>query len=426
MYKILFVFDIIRLGCDEMNKEQVEILRLDHSGRGIGKLNNKTIFIPNTLPTEVVTIKNKVEKKKFIEAEVSEWVKTSDKRVEAKCPYYDACGGCDLMHMTYPQQLQYKKNKICDILTRFSDFSTGLVKEIVYDTEFYYRNKVVFHNKEVLGLYKKKSYDLIPVEKCYLIDEEMNLLLKVIRNMDLSCVKEVMFRRSNRTKEIMVVFSLNKYQKIDCSKLKEHVTSIYTVYNNSYEKIYGNDYLTENLLGLSFDISPSAFFQVNTVMCEKLYTQVKTYLQASKDDQLLDLYCGTGTIGLTMASDVKKVIGVEINPDSIKDANRNKDKNGIRNAEFYASKVSDMIEELQGSLVVVDPPRAGLDSKTISELKTIKPKKLVYVSCDPMTLVRDLKDLSSDFDIKEITLFDMFPQTAHVESVVLLQLKQNL
>ncbi len=406
-------------------REQVEILKLDHSGRGIGKLNNKTIFIPNTLPDEIVTIKNKVEKKKFIEAEVDEWIKTSEKRIKPVCPYYGICGGCDLMHMDYPQQLQYKKGKICDILTRFSNFSTDLVKKIISDEDVFYRNKVVFHINEACGLYKKKSYDIIPVENCYLVHEEINNLLEKLRIMDLSNVKEIMVRHSNRTKEMMVVFYLTNSKKIDTTSLNSFVTSIYTAYNDKYTKVFGKDYMRENLLGLTFDISPSAFFQVNTVMCEKLYEQVKTYLKPTKEDYLLDLYCGTGTIGLTLADTVKKVLGVEINPDSIKDANRNKEKNEIRNAEFYASKVSDMIEDLQGSLVVVDPPRAGLDSKTINELKSIKPKRLVYVSCDPMTLVRDLKELSETFEVKEITLFDMFPETSHVESVCLLESKEK-
>lgn len=403
--------------------QEVEILRLDHNGRGIGKLNNKTIFIPNTLVGEIVTVKNIVEKKRFIEAEVESWIKKSPLRVEPICPYFKECGGCDMMHMPYQEQLKYKIDKIKDIITRFSEFNPDLVKNIIYDTEHYYRNKVTFHVKETCGFYQKKSYDIIPVEKCYLISEEMNGLLQIIKkSIELQNISSIIIRSSNRTKETMVIFELKEKKTLDIkhSPLTDKVTSVYTLYQKEYQLIYGAKYLTEQLFDLSFHISPSAFFQVNTNVCEKLYHQVSTYLNPTKDDCLLDLYCGTGTIGLSLASSVGKVMGVEINPDSIRDANLNKEQNGITNAEFYASKVSDMIEDMQGSLVVVDPPRAGLDSKTILELKEIKPKRLVYVSCDPMTLVRDLKELSSTFHLEEITLFDMFPQTAHVECVCLL------
>lgn len=404
--------------------QEVEILRLDHNGRGIGKLNNKTIFIPNALVGEIVTVKNITEKKRFIEAEVDDWIKKSPLRVEPICPYFKECGGCDIMHMPYQEQLKYKKYKIKDMITRFSEVDPNVIQDIVFDQELYYRNKVTFHVKEKCGLYKKKSYEIIPVEKCYLISDEMNELLNLIRKtVELQNISSIVIRFSKRTKETMVTFELKENKPLNLENaLKSKVTSIYTLYKKEYQLIYGGKYLTERLFGLSFHISPSAFFQVNTSVCEKLYQQVKNYLNPTKEDILLDLYCGTGTIGLTLASSVKKVIGVEINPDSIHDANLNKEQNGIRNACFYASKVSDMIDEIGGNLVVVDPPRAGLDPKTISELKEIKPKRLVYVSCDPMTLIRDLKDLSSTFQLEEITLFDMFPETAHVESVCLLKL----
>lgn len=402
--------------------QEVEIVRLDHHGRGIGKLNNKTIFIPNTLVGEMVIVKNVIEKKKFIEAEVEDWIKKSPLRVEPICPYFKECGGCDIMHMSYQNQLEYKKDKIKDMITRFSDLDPRIIQGIVSDKEFYYRNKVTFHVKEHCGLYQKKSYEIIPVEKCYLISDEMNELLNQIRkHVDLQNVSSIIMRSSNRTKEMMLIIELRQRKvKFDITFLKDAVTSIYTLYKKEYQLIYGKNYLTEQLFDLSFDISPSAFFQVNTKMCEKLYEQIRAYLRPTKEDILLDLYCGTGTIGLTLASSVKKVIGVEINSDSIRDANLNKEKNGILNASFYASKVSDMIEDLLGSLVVVDPPRAGLDARTIKEIKDMKPKRMVYVSCDPMTLIRDLNELSETFEVKEMMLFDMFPETAHVESVCLL------
>ena len=406
--------------------QKIEILKLDHNGRGIGKLNEKTIFVTNALPGEVVTLKNIVDKKRYMEADVDEIIEKSNLRVKPICPYFYECGGCDLMHLKYDEQKKYKENKVKDIIKRFSDIDESVVKELKSFNELEYRNKVTFHVKETCGFYKKKSYEIVNMDKCFLISNKMNKIFNIVKKeLPLEFISTFVIRESKRTNEVMLIFTLKNNFKLDdyLDNLKEKVTSIYTYFNGVYNCIFGKSYLHEQLQNFTFEVSPSAFFQVNTIVAEKMYLQALNYLNPSKEDNLLDLYCGTGTIGITISPYVSKVIGVEINSEAIKDANRNKDNNGVNNVTFYASKVSDIIDEVKGALVIVDPPRAGLDKKTISEIKKMKPKKLVYISCDPMTLVRDLKDLTTDFELVEITPFDMFPQTSHVECVCLLTIR---
>lgn len=405
---------------------RVEIVRLDHNGRGIAKIEGKTVFIPNALPGEVVTLKNIVDKKRYMEAEVEAYLQTSSSRVKPICPYFGTCGGCDLMHLSHQDQLCFKQNKIRDMMERYAKIETNIIKPIVSCNELAYRNKVTFHVREKCGFFAKKSYEVVPINFCYLIDEKMNHVLELIKKeIPLEVISTFVLRHSLRRGEMMVIFTLKEAKNLlpYVEKLKKQVTSIYAYYDGQYHLLYGKKYMSEQLQDFVFDISPSAFFQVNTVVAEKMYEQARKYLNPSKDDILLDLYCGTGTIGLTMSPYVSRVIGVEVNASAIQDANRNKEQNGISNAIFYHGKVSDVIEDLDGALVVVDPPRAGLDKKTIRELKKIGPKRMTYISCDPMTLARDLKELSTDFEVVEITPFDMFPETDDVENVVLLKRK---
>ena len=405
---------------------QVEILRLDHNGRGIGKIDGKTVFVPNALPGEIVTLKNIVDKKRYMEAEVEEYLQTSSKRVNPICPYFGICGGCDLMHLSHQDQLHYKQDKVRDMMERYAKIDTNIIKPIVSCNELAYRNKVTFHVREKCGFFAKKSYEVVPIDHCFLMDDEMNSVFELIKKeIPLEVISTFVLRHSIRRGEMMVLFTLKESKDLlpYVETLKKQVTSIYAYYDGQYHLLYGKKYMSEQLQDFVFDISPSAFFQVNTVVAEKMYEQARKYLNPSKEDILLDLYCGTGTIGLTMSPYVSRVIGVEVNESSVQDANRNKERNGISNAIFYHAKVSDVIEDLDGALVVVDPPRAGLDTKTIQELKKIKPKRMTYISCDPMTLARDLKLLASDFEVVEITPFDMFPETDDVENVVLLKRK---
>ena len=403
---------------------KVEVTKLDHQGRGIAKINDKIIFIPNALPRETIDVDIVLEKKKYYEGTIKEIINASDKRIKPVCPYFEECGGCQFLNMNYQDSLDYKQNKVEEIMNKYLGIKIKINNIVACDNNLYYRNKTTFQVKNDIGFFKEKTNTLIPVDKCYISDIKINDIYKAIKdNIDLTNVKQVIIRATKNTLESMVVFKTSNY--IDNKKiidiLKNKVDSIYI----NDELIYGKGKIIENLCNKNFYISPSSFFQVNTLQAEKLYNKAIAYADIKKEDTVLDLYCGTGTIGIVASNKAKKVIGIELNKEAIKDANENKKLNNINNIEFYAGDVGKILNKnnYKPDIIIVDPPRAGLDSLALAQILNIRPKKLVYVSCDLMTLARDLKLLSNDYDILELTPVDMFPYTAHVESICALKLK---
>lgn len=403
---------------------KVEVTKLDHQGRGIAKINDKIIFIPNALPEETVDVDIILEKKKYYEGIIKEIINASDKRIKSICPYFEECGGCQFLNMNYQDSLDYKQNKVEEIMNKYLGIKIKINNIVACDNNLYYRNKTTFQVKNDIGFFKEKTNTLIPVDKCYISDIKINDIYKAIKdNINLTNVKQVIIRATKNTLESMVIFKTSNY--IDNKKiidiLKKKVDSIYI----NDELIYGKGKIIENLCNKNFYISPSSFFQVNTLQAEKLYNKAIVYADIKKEDTVLDLYCGTGTIGIVASDKAKKVIGIELNKEAIKDANENKKLNNINNIEFYAGDVGKILNKnnYKPDIIIVDPPRVGLDSLALAQILNIRPKKLVYVSCDLMTLVRDLKLLSNDYDILELTPVDMFPYTAHVESVCALKLK---
>ena len=403
---------------------QVEIFNLDHQGRGIGKINNKIIFIPNSLPGEIIEAKIISEKKNYYEGIVNNVLKPSSNRIEAMCPHFAECGGCQYLNVTYEDSLKFKQSKVEDILKKYLQLNIKINPIIKSDDNLFYRNKVTFQVDTDIGFYKEKSNDLIPIDTCFIADKNIDDIYKTIKNnISLNDIKQIIIRSSKKTNESMVIFKTTDY--IDTNKiiyiLKDKTDSIYI----NDELVYGKGKIIENLSGYDFYISPSSFFQVNTLQAEKLYNKVLEYSDITDNDLVLDLYCGTGTIGIIASNKAKKVVGIELNKDAIKDANKNKELNDIKNIEFYSGDVGKILTKnnYKPQVIIVDPPRAGLDKVAIEELLKIKPERLVYVSCDLMTLARDLKLLSEYYKILELTPVDMFPMTSHVESVVKLVLK---
>lgn len=403
---------------------KVEVTKLDHQGRGIAKINDKIIFIPNVLPCETIDVNIVLEKKKYYEGTVKEIINASDKRINPICPYFEECGGCQFLNMNYQDSLDYKQNKVEEIMNKYLGIKIKINNIVACDNNLYYRNKTTFQVENDIGFFKEKTNTLIPVDKCYISDIRINDIYKEIKdNIDLTNVNQIIIRATKNTLESMVIFKTSNYvdNKRLIDVLKNKVDSIYI----NDELIYGKGKIIENLCNKNFYISPSSFFQVNTVQAEKLYNKAIEYANIKKEDTVLDLYCGTGTIGIIASDKAKKVIGIELNKEAIKDANENKKLNNINNIEFYAGDVGKILNKnnYKPDTIIVDPPRAGLDSLALSQILNIKPKKLVYVSCDLMTLARDLKLLSNDYDILELTPVDMFPYTAHVESVCTLKYK---
>lgn len=402
-----------------MKKLEVNIENLDHYARGIARIDGKAIFIENALPTEKVIINIIKEKKNFGEGEVIKFLNKSTDRVEPICPYYNECGGCNIMHMSYPQQLIFKENKVKEVLKKFTGFEN--INTIISSNNFNYRNKVTLKVKENIGYYKQKSYEIVAIDKCLIADDRINKIIDNLQNISLENIQEIVIRVTN--KESMLIFYSSSLIKIDINDFK-NVNTIICI-TDKQTVLKGKGYIEEEIKGIKFIISPTSFFQVNTNGMINLYDKVLEYADLKGNENLLDLYCGTGTIGIYLTKYCGQVFGIEINKEAIKDALVNKEINNLKNVDFQAGDVKEVLRKNKfiPDIIVVDPPRAGLDKKVIEEIISLNPKKLIYVSCDVVTLARDLNLLKDKFNIIECTPVDMFPNTYHVESIVLLEKK---
>lgn len=401
-----------------MKKIELNIEKLDHYGRGIARIDGKTVFVENALPTETVIASITKEKKSFIEGETIDFINKSNDRIEPICPYYNECGGCNIMHIDYNNQLKFKENKVKEVLNKFCNYDN--VKSIIGTNQYNYRNKITLQVKEKIGYYKKKSYELVVIDKCYIADEKINSIINELKNIDLSNVNQIVIRTTN--KESMLVFYSKKVIKSDVNKL--NVDTIICI-TDKQTILKGKGYIEEVIKGIRYVISPTSFFQVNTNGMINLYDKVLEYCGLNGNENLLDLYCGTGTIGIYLSKYCNKVFGIELNKEAIKDALVNNEINNLNNIDFKSGDVKEVLKtnNFIPDIIVVDPPRAGLDSKVVEQIISLKPKKLVYVSCDVITLARDLNLLKEYFNIKEVTPVDMFPNTYHVECVSLLERK---
>lgn len=386
----------------------VKIDKLSHDLRGITKIDNKITFIPKTLPEEVVNIRITKQKKKFNEGCLTTIIEESKDRVKYICPYYDICGGCDTGHILYSKSIMYKKDMVVDIFKRYCDMDVDM--DVIYDDDniYNYRNKITLRvNAGKLALVGES---LVNIDYCYLVNDNINKVIGILNGICLDGIDEVIIRG---TDEIMVIIKGN----IDNDKLiqilKDNVSSIFI----NGVKVFGNDYVMINVGNYRYAVYPDSFFQVNTKMISRLYDKVLEF--AGRGDKLLDLYCGAGTIGIYLANNFNSVRGIEQNESAIKGANLNKGINDIKNISFACEKASD-INEIVEDVVVVDPPRSGLDSTTIKRILDSRIERLIYVSCNPITLARDINILKDKYNLVSMSLFDMFPNTSHAECVCLL------
>ena len=396
----------------------VEVTSLDHEGRGIARINGKIVFINNALPNEIVNFRPIKEKSKYIEADVTNIIKRSSKRVENVCPYYDYCGGCNIMHMNYEEQALFKENKVKNIVGKYLNEKIKINKIIKSDNILYYRNKTTFQVKEKIGFYKKGSYEIIKIDSCMISDKLINNSIKYLSKLDLRKINKIVCKTNS--KDLMIVIETND-TKLNIDVIKPIAYSIYLKCNNTYHLVYGNQYITQTLDKYNYIVGPDAFFQINLNTSLKLYEKIKQYV--GKNKKVLDLYCGTGSIGI-FVSETNDVTGIEINSSAIANANKNKLLNNIDNIKFICDDSGKAIDKLNISpdIIIVDPPRGGMNGETIKNILKFKSKTIIYVSCDPLTMVRDLNLLKNNYEICEITPFDMFPNTHHVECITLLRL----
>ena len=386
----------------------VKIDKLSHDFRGITRVSDKVTFVSDVIPGEIVDIRIVNSKKNMNEAKVISYIDTSNDRVKPNCPYYDLCGGCNTSYIDYNRTLECKKDIVKDIMKRYADIDIN--PEIISDNNIYgYRNKISLKVKDgKLALVKEGSNELINIDRCLLVNDNINKVIDVLNNITLDNVYEVVIKG---TEELMLIVNGELDSDELINVLKDSVNSI--VLNDKV--IYGNEYITIKIGEYIYAIYPKSFFQINTNMIEKLYDKVKEY--AGCGSKLLDLYCGAGTIGIYLSDNFIYIDGIEVNSDAIVGANLNKEINDIDNINFECMKVS-QINDTNYDVIVVDPPRAGLDGTTIDKLLDSNVEKIVYVSCNPITLVRDINLFKGKYVLEDITLFDMFPNTKHVESVV--------
>ena len=401
---------------------EVVIEKMNHQAMGIAKINGKVVFIPKVIVGDIVDIDIVKEYKNYSIGRVNKIIKKSAKRVDVLCPYYDICGGCSISAYTYQDELEYKVNNVIDIFKRNEiDIKPNIIKS---DNRYGYRNKITLQVSDgIIGLYEEDSNKIVDVDKCLLVSDKLNEIIDIIKkNINVNKCNKIVIRDTYYG--IMIIFygSVNSEEVI--KYLGNKVVSIYT-YDNKYKCIYGEKYLYEMIGEYKYRISPDSFFQVNSRTVNKLYNKVVEYaIRNEKKDNLVDLYCGTGTIGIYLSKYFNSIIGIELNKQAVEDAKENAKINGVNNIEFYAGDVGKIInDQIKADVIVVDPPRSGLDKRTKDILLKIKANKIVYVSCNPLTLARDIKELDSWYDLGDITLVDMFPNTHHVECVSVLHRK---
>ena len=398
----------------------MKIEKLDYYGRGISRSSGKVYFIENALKDEDVSITLLKEKKKYCEAKLKEISNISKDRTEAKCKYYNVCGGCQIMHIKEEKQEEFKKEKVEEILKKFLKYNKD-VNDIVFSKNFNYRNKVVLHVKDnKLGFYKNKTNELIEIDKCLLLNPVINDLISYLKNyIELKDIEKITIKVGNKTNEVMLIIdgSIANYQNlleiVDVLIINEKVMTT-------------KDYITSYIGNKKYIIKRNSFFQVNYDISTRMYNKVKDVIVKKKSKNVLDLYCGTGTIGIYISDVVSKITGIEVVSDAIESANTNKKINNVENIEFILGKVEDKLDFISNNnidTVIVDPPRSGLHKKVIPILEKISPKTIIYVSCDPITMARDIKLLSNNYELVEVTPYDMFPNTYHVECVCVLKLK---
>ena len=439
----------------------VDIIDYGANGEGIAKINGYTIFVLGALKGEKCKIHILKVLKTHAFAKVIQIIEKSDKRVEPDCSTFNKCGGCDLRHITYSETLKIKQEKVQNLVNKMLKNKVKVNETVGMENPTFYRNKAIYpvtQDKKV-GIFAKRSHNIIPINECkiqtkisqeiskYILDNWKDSIYDEETGKGL--LRNIMVREGFKTDEIMLVlvqngeknvFETNSKLKIEnvikeFSKIKTIVINVNTEKTNVVLSrkniiVYGDGTITDRLGEYEFKISPNSFYQVNPVQTEKLYNLAIEGAKLKKDDILCDLYCGIGTIGIFASKYVKKVYGVEIVEEAIKDAKQNAEINNVDNIEFIQGDVEVAFNKMldngvKPSVAIVDPPRKGLDSKTVQNLCNLKLYRLVYVSCNPATLMRDLQVLEDVYKIGSITPVDNFCYSSHIECVAVLEIKEK-
>lgn len=438
---------------------------LTHEGDGVGKIDGYPLFVPYALPGERAQVKVIKVKKNFGFGKLVEVAEQSPERVEPPCDVFYQCGGCQLQHMSYDMQLEMKQKQVKDAIRKIGHLDDVPVHPVIgMDDPWRYRNKVqipVGQNGDGLkaGFYRKRTHDIINMNTCMIQDEANDRMVEAVRRIaerlgieayqereHRGTLRHIMVRNGQTSGEIMVVLVTKTktlpHKDVIVDEIRDTFPNVKSIVHNVNPKqtnvilgdkttvLWGDEYIIDSIGEIKFKISPKSFYQVNPVQTKKLYDQALEYAHLKGNETVIDAYCGIGTISLFLAQKVKKVYGVEVVGQAISDAKKNAKLNGIENAEFFVGEAEKVLPWWQSSqgmepdVIVVDPPRKGCDEALLKAMIDMKPARIVYVSCNPSTLARDLRILEDGgFETKEVQPVDMFPQTSHVECVTSLELK---
>lgn len=378
----------------------------DDIGNGITRIDNFVVFVPYALKDEKIGIRITKVNKRFATGKIEKIITKSDRRECVKCKSFNECGGCSFLHLSF---LEEKKRKI-NFINKL--FNTN-IKEILTNNEYNYRNKATFHVKDgKVGYYSESTNDLVEFDNCLLLDDRINEVYSILKNINLSGISEVVVRTSKNS--VMVIFKGEK-EDFNYDELINNI-KIDSIYLNN-KLLYGSAYIIEELDNIKYSIYPNAFFQVNTENMKIMYDKVKEY--AGSGDKLLDLYCGTGTIGIYLKDNFREVTGIEVNKEAILNANINRGLNNLTGINFICGDAS-IAKNNNYDVIVVDPPRSGLSKKVIDFLNKSNAKTIVYVSCNPKTLKRDL-DLLAKYSMTKLECINMFNKTKHCEVITSLE-----
>ncbi|MGP4040905.1 23S rRNA (uracil(1939)-C(5))-methyltransferase RlmD [Gracilibacillus sp. D59] len=436
---------------------------ITHEGAGVGKIDGYPLFVPYGLPGETAEVKVIKVKKNFGFGRLIEVTEESEDRVKPPCNVYYKCGGCQLQHMSYEMQLEMKRNQVESSLRKIGHIEDVPIHPTIgMEDPWRYRNKVQIpvgskNGELITGFYRKKSHEIIDdMARCIITDEVNDRMVEAVRETanrlgiphydeksHRGILRHIMVRSGQETKQTMVVL-VTKKEKVhgldtliqEITETNPHVKSIVqninpdrtnVILGKKTKVIWGEEYIYDQIGDIRFAISAKSFYQVNPPQTKKLYEKALEYANLSGNETVIDAYCGIGTISLFLAQQAKKVYGVEIVPEAVSDAKENAKLNHIDNVEFFVGQAEKVMpwwraQGLQPDVIVVDPPRKGCDEALLEAMLEMNPKRIVYVSCNPSTLARDLRILEDGgYETKEVQPVDMFPQTTHIENVCWLE-----
>ncbi|MCC6370337.1 MAG: 23S rRNA (uracil(1939)-C(5))-methyltransferase RlmD [Bacteroidia bacterium] len=459
--------------------ENLEVVDISTEGKAIARHEGMVVFIDGAVPGDVVDVMVHRKKNNFAEGRVDKIIRLSPQRTEPVCKHFGTCGGCKWQNLSYLSQLNFKHKYVYDAFTRIGKLQFQEIKPILANKdEYYYRNKLEFsfsnkkwltteqmksaeeiENKDALGFHIPGMFDkILDIQHCHLQPEPSNSIRNAIKEYALKnkltffdvknksgLLRTVMIRTTS-TGEIMVVLMVFEWLEKEVMELLHFliekfptITSLQYVHNNKgndtlfgleLSTFYGRDHIVEEMEGLKFKISAKSFYQTNSDQAYELYKITRDFAGLTGNETVYDLYTGTGTIANFVASKAKKVVGIEYVEDAIKDAKENSKTNNIGNTHFFAGDMKDVLNDEfirqhgKPDVIITDPPRAGMHEDVVRVILNAAPEKVVYVSCNPATQARDLALMQNDYDIIKVQPVDMFPQTAHVENVALLQRKR--